>query len=77
MGRMDEANKAFEVAEEEATRNQYWMLAALAVRDRVKHVLEPFGQLQASDRRVHVSKYTQQLAGSREAMGALLGAEYV
>jgi hypothetical protein len=76
-GRMDEAHAAFDAAGDEAARNQYWMLAALAARDLAKHVLEPSGQLGASGRRLHMSAYVEKLTGSRESLSALLGAEYV
>eukprot|EP01050_Picozoa_sp_SAG11_P003008 SAG11_NODE_161_length_14021_cov_36.845065_9_plen_77_part_00 len=76
MGRMDGAQAAFQAAEEEAVRNQYWMLAALAVRDLVKHVLDPTGQSAVSGRKQCVA-HVKKLTGSVEGIAALLGAEYM
>ena len=77
MGRMEEAKAAFEAAQEEVVRNDFWMLTALAVRDLAKHVLEPTGQLKVSHRKQLMAPHVKKLTGSRDALAALLGDEYV
>ena len=76
-GRVDEAKAAFEAAEEEAVRNGYWMLAALAVRDLSQCVLEPSGQVAAHDRKSRLASHVQKLTGTREGLAAVLGDGYV
>ena len=76
-GGMDEARAAFEAAEAACNLRGYWLLAALARRDLVEHVLEPSGLLVGGGREAELAPFVARLAGPADALAALLGEGYV
>jgi hypothetical protein len=76
-GKMAEARVAFEAAEAEATEREYWMLAALARRDLVEHVIEPSGALGSEGRDGHLAPLVARLVAPKDELATLLGQGFV
>ena len=74
---MAEARAAFEAAEAEATEREYWMLAALARRDLVEHVIEPSGALGSEGRDGHLAPLVARLVAPKDELATLLGQGFV